>query len=44
MAGPEVFIDTFNDAADRRAWSGRTFLFMPDGRQVDESKLPMSVY
>jgi len=40
----DVFIDTFNDAADRRAWSGRTFLFMPDGRQVDESKLPMSVY
>ena len=40
----DVFIDTFNNAADRRAWAGRTFLFMPDGGQVDESKLPMSVY
>jgi hypothetical protein len=40
----DVFFDRFNDAADRKAWSGRTILFMPDGRQVDESKIPMSVY
>jgi hypothetical protein len=30
--------------ADRGAWSGRTLLFQPDGRQVDESTLGMSVY
>jgi hypothetical protein len=31
-------------SADRGPWTGRTFLFMPDGRQIDESQIPMSVY
>jgi len=40
----DVSINWYLGTADRGAWVGRTFLFMPDGRQVDESALPMSVY
>lgn len=40
----EVPANWYLGTADRGAWAGRTFLFYPDGRQVDESTLPMSVY
>jgi hypothetical protein len=40
----EVPVNWYLGAGDRGAWAGRTFLFMPDGRQVDESALQMSVY
>jgi len=40
----EVPMNWYLGAADRGAWAGRTYLFMPDGRQVDESALNMSVY
>jgi hypothetical protein len=40
----EVPVDMFSGAADRGAWAGRTFLFTPDGRSVDESTRKMSVY
>jgi hypothetical protein len=40
----EVPVNWYLDTADRGPWVGRTLLFMPDGRQVDESTLPMSVY
>ena len=40
----QVTINWMLDSADRGPWTGRTFLFMPDGRQIDESKIPMSVY
>lgn len=30
--------------ADRGPWTGRTFLFMPDGRQINESTQAISVY
>lgn len=40
----EVPINWMTLQADRGAWSGRTFLFTPDGQQIDESKLNMSVY
>jgi hypothetical protein len=40
----EVPVDMFSHVADRGPWAGRTLLFMPGGRTVDESKLPMTVY
>ena len=40
----QVTINWMMDSADRGPWRGRTFLFMPDGRQIDESKIPMSIY
>lgn len=40
----QVPINWMTGQADRGAWSGRTFLFKPDGQQIDESKLNMSVY
>jgi hypothetical protein len=40
----EVPVNWMTGQADRGAWSGRTFLFKPDGQQIDESKLNMSVY
>ena len=40
----DVKFNFYLGTADRGPWNGRTFLFMPDGRQIDESKLPMSVY
>lgn len=40
----DVPVNWYLGTADRGAWVGRTFLFMPDGSQVDESTLPMSVY
>lgn len=40
----DVPVNWYLGTADRGPWVGRTFLFMPDGRQVDESSLPMSVY
>ena len=40
----DVPINWYLGTADRGPWAGRTFLFYPDGRQVDESSLPMSVY
>jgi len=40
----QVPVNWMLGTADRGPWTGRTFLFMPDGRQIDESTLPMSVY
>lgn len=40
----EVPVNWYLGTADRGTFVGRTFLFKPDGSQVDESTLPMSVY
>lgn len=40
----EVPVNWYLGTADRGNFVGRTFLFKPDGQQVDESTLPMSVY
>jgi len=40
----DVPVNWYLGTADRGGWVGRTILFTPDGRQVDESALNMSVY
>jgi len=40
----DVPMNWYLGTADRGAWRGRTFVFLPDGRQVDESLLAISVY
>lgn len=39
-----VVYNWYMGSADRGPWSGKTWLFTPDGQQIDESRIPMSVY